>query len=107
MPKKGKYSLKHKARRLASCENIPYSAALARLISPDAIPADGPRVEGSFGSFSENFQKLVAEACRPKLDLHKVLAQAYQPKLDFQKLVAEMYRPKLDLHKVLAQAYQR
>ncbi|SHL69668.1 hypothetical protein SAMN05216499_105322, partial [Actinacidiphila paucisporea] len=52
MARRGNNALKRKARLLSRTENIPYSAALARLSSSDTQPASRPvlRPRGSTSS---------------------------------------------------------
>ncbi|MFI1832139.1 hypothetical protein ACH433_02675, partial [Streptomyces olivaceoviridis] len=83
MPKKGNNSLKQKARRLARCENIPYSKALARLTMPatvDQSPNHAPT----------SHQQLMTDLVTPKVKMDRLLADLVTPKVKMDRLLADL-----------------
>jgi hypothetical protein len=83
MPKKGKYSLKQKARRIALYEGIPYSAALARLTENAAEQHEGP--QGRSALFPTVLPKPLAEVTGAKYGPPKSLAELAATKYGLPK----------------------
>jgi hypothetical protein len=105
--KKGNNLLKQQARKLARIENIPYSAALARLSAPEVCEpckaTDEALPRPDFMGLGY-FQKTMAQAMLPSLQLQKTMAQAMLPSLQLQKTMAQAMLPSLQLQKTMAQA---
>ncbi|MER7679453.1 hypothetical protein, partial [Streptomyces sp. NPDC096934] len=95
MPKKGNTSLKQKARRLAQCESIPYSEALA-LLTTQQVTAEPATRTAHLEHALTNFRAAVLEAAKPKFDFRAAVLEAAKPKFDFRAAVLEAAKPKFD-----------
>ncbi|MGC4906703.1 hypothetical protein ACLQ2J_13375 [Streptomyces cyaneofuscatus] len=103
MPKKGNNALKQKARRLAECENIPYSEALASLTaSPPKSQTVPPTGDSTL--YLDVVRSMMAESMKPQILLRNAMAEAMRPQLDIKRMVAESMKPQILLRNAMAEA---
>lgn len=102
MTKKGTNALKQKARRVANCENIPYSEALARLTSTAGSETTASNTQPAplalTFRFDAEIRKATQEMLRAKVDMQRLFGS----QVDARRLIGGLVSAELDMQRLFA-----